>query len=436
MPFAETCRMEERIRMLTDYDTGNWSVSELCRRYGVCRDTFYEWRRRRELGDPSWFMDRSHAPAHCPHATAADLKKEVIELRQRFPHLGPRKLLVKLKRKAPETCWPVASTIGEILKRAGLIEPVKRRRRAIDQRRPFAAVTAANDEWAADFKGWFRTLDGKRIDPLTVTDSYSRFVIEVRATRPTIDGVRPVFEAAFRTYGLPSAIRCDNGTPFGSPGAGGLTRLSAWWLKLGIEPRFIHPASPQENGRHERMHRTLQEQTARPPAANASAQQARFDAFRRHYNEERPHEALGQLMPGELYTPSARAMPEWAEPWYDEDHDIRRVNRNGEIKWRGERVFISEALSGELVGIVELETGDHLVRFCVLDIGLIDVHGRFSRFGPPRDDHREPLARYGAMEGALASGSLRTATPPAGTDPAARNLSTIIPVQNVDHQPG
>lgn len=433
MPFAETCRMEERIRMLSDYDTGNWSVSELCRRYGVCRDTFYAWRWRRELGAPDWFMDRSHAPAHCPHATAADVKDEVVSLRRRFPHLGPRKLLVLLKRRTPETCWPAASTIGEILKQAGLIAPVKRRRRAIDQRRPFAAVTAANDEWATDFKGWFRTLDGKRIDPLTVTDSYSRFLIEVRVARPTIDGVQPIFEAAFRAYGLPHSIRCDNGAPFGSRGAGGLTRLSAWWLKLGIEPRFIRPASPQENGRHERMHRTLQEQTARPPAANARAQQACFDAFRRHYNEERPHEALGQRIPGELYAPSARAMPDWAEPCYDEDHQVRRVNSNGEIKWRGERVFVSEAVAGELIGIVELETGDHLVRFCDLEIGLIDVRACFSRFAPPREDHRKPLARYGAMEGARASGLLRHQP---GPNPAAPKLSTIMPVQNVDHQPG
>ena len=412
MPFAETCRMEERIRMLSDYDTGNWSISELCRRYGVCRDTFYDWRRRRELGAADWFIDRSHAPGHCPHATAVDVKDEVASLRRRFPHLGPRKLLVVLQRRAPERCWPAASTIGAILKRAGLIAPVKRRRRAIDQRRPFAAVTAANDEWATDFKGWFRTLDGERIDPLTVTDSYSRFLIEVRIARPTIDGVQPIFAAAFRAYGLPRSIRCDNGAPFGSGGAGGLTRLSAWWLKLGIEPRFIRPASPQDNGRHERMHRTLQEHTAQPPAAHATDQQASFDAFRRYYNEERPHEALGQRMPGELYTPSARAMPDWAEPCYDEDHQVRRVNSNGEIKWQGDRVFIGEALAGELVGMAELETGDHVVRFCDLDIGLIDVRGRFSRFAPPRDGLREPV------------------------EAAAPNLSTIMPVQNVDHQPG
>jgi transposase InsO family protein len=290
-----------------------------------------------------------------------------------------------LERRAPETCWPAASTIGDILKRAGLITPVKRRRRVLDPRPSVTAVAAANDEWAADFKGWFRTRDRCRIDPLTVTDNHTRFLLDVRIAAPTIEGSRAVLVAVFRRHGLPRAIRCDNGTPFGSTGAGGLTRLSAWWLKLGIEPHFIRPASPQENGRHERMHRTLKAQTTRPAAANAAEQQARFDAFRQHYNEERPHEALGQRPPRELYTPSPRAMPDHLdEPWYDAEHQVRRVLSTGDIKWKGDRIFISEALIGEPIGIAELETGDHVVRFCGRDIGLIDRRGRFRRFAPPR----------------------------------------------------
>jgi transposase InsO family protein len=385
MPFKEICRMEERVRMLADYDTGNWSVLELCRRYGVCRDTFYEWRKRRDDGDAGWFADRSHAVAHCPHATDGALVEAIVALRRRFAHLGPRKLLWMLERQAPTTCWPAASTIGDILKRAGLIAPVKRRRRALDQARSMAPVAAANDEWAADFKGWFRTRDNCRIDPLTITDGYSRFLIEVRIVAPRIETSQTVFARAFRRYGLPQAIRTDNGTPFGSNGAGGLTRLSAWWLKLGIEPHFIRPASPQENGRHERMHRTLKAQTSRPPAADPRAQQVRFDAFRCHYNEQPPHEALGQRPPHEVYTPSRREMPDRvAEPWYDADHEVRRVRPPGTIKWKGDQVFISEALVGELIGIAELETGEHVVRFCKRDIGLLDRCGRFRRFAPPR----------------------------------------------------
>ncbi len=414
MPFMETCRMEERVRMLSDYETGNWSVSELCRRYGVCRDTFYEWRERRQSGELDWFVDRSHAPLHCPHRTSPAMVDAIVSLRRRFPHLGPRKLLALLERRAPETRWPAASTIGDILKQAGLIAPVKRRRPAINQTRPFTAVVAANDEWSADFKGWFRTADRSRIDPLTITDGHSRFLIEVRIVPPTIEGSQPVFAAAFREHGLPLSIRCDNGAPFGSRGAGGLTRLSAWWLKLGVQPRFIHPASPQENGRHERMHRTLKAQTSRPPAANAAEQQARFDAFRRHYNEERPHEALSQRPPVEVYTPSVRPMPDRIEdPWYDADHQVRRVRSSGEIMWKGELIFVSEALVGELLGIAELETGDHVARFCQLDIGLIDRHRVFRRFAPPRDGLRKPAEHA-----------------------ANPKLSGIMPVQHVDHQPG
>jgi transposase InsO family protein len=406
MPFRETGRMEERVRMLLEYEGGNWSVSELCRRYGVSRDTFYEWRKRKESGAATWFEDRSHAPLRCYQTTDGALVEKVITVRQRFPYLGPRKVLAVLEREAPEIAWPAASTIGSILKRAGLVTPVKRRRQTLDQRRPCTSVTAANDEWSTDFKGWFRTRDQRRIDPLTVADSHSRFLIELRIVAPTIEGVQPCFERAFREYGLPAAIRCDNGSPFGSRGAGGLTKLSAWWLKLGIVPHFIHPASPQENGRHERMHRTLKAQTSAPPAKNAPEQQVRFDDFRRHYNQERPHEALGQRPPAEAYTQSQRAMPPRAEdPWYDAEHQVRRVRSNGEIKWKGEFVFIGEALVDELVGVAERETGDYVVRFCDLDIGLIDRRGLFTRFAPQREGLHDP-----------------------GEKPDQSNLSGIMPV--------
>lgn len=414
MPFRETSRMEERIRMFLEYESGNWSVSELCQRYGICRDTFYEWRKRKQSGDPEWFRDRSHAPLQCRQTTDAAIAEKVLAARRRFPHLGPRKLLALLDRQAPEIGWPAASTIGAILKRAGLVSPVKRRRRPLDQRRPCTVVTAPNDEWSVDFKGWFRTLDLCRIDPLTVADSHSRFLIELKIVAPTTEGVRPCFERAFRERGLPLSIRCDNGSPFGSRGAGGLTKLSAWWMKLGIVPHFIRPASPQENGRHERMHRTLKAQTSTPPATNATQQQARFDAFREHYNKERPHEALGQRPPVEAYTPSQRAMPDREQdPWYDADHQTRRVRSNGEIKWQGEFIFVSEALVDQLVGIAELETGDHVVRFCNLDIGLIDRRGLFTRFAPPREGLHKP-----------------------GEQTAQPKLSGIMPVQNVGNHSG
>ncbi len=198
---------------------------------------------------------------------------------------------------------------------------------------------------------------------------------------------------------------------WGEPGY--VLRL-AWWLKLGVEPHFIHPASPQENGRHERMHRTLKRETSEPPAVDAEEQQARFDAFRRHYNEERPHEALGQRPPAELYAPSPRTMPERLEdPWYDAEHQVRRVGTRGEIKWRGEFAFVSEAVVGELIGLAELETGDHVVRFCGRDLGILDRRGAFLRFAPPRPGLRSTAERA-----------------------ASHNLSTISPVQNVENHPG
>ncbi|MBV9456703.1 MAG: transposase [Bradyrhizobium sp.] len=406
--------MEERIRMFLEHESGNWSVSELCRRYAVCRDTFYEWRKRKQSGDPEWFKDRSHAPLQCAQTTDAAIVEKVIAARRRFPYLGPRKLLAVLDRQAPEIDWPAASTIGAILKRAGLVSVAKRRRRPLDQQRPCTPVTGPNDEWSVDFKGWFRTLDQCRIDPLTVADSHSRFLIELQIVAPTTEGVRPRFERAFREYGLPLAIRCDNGSPFGSHGAGGLTKLSAWWMKLGIVPHFIHPASPQENGRHERMHRTLKAQTSSPPARDAGEQQARFDTFREHYNKERPHEALGQRPPAEAYSPSRRPMPDREQdPWYDADHQTRRVRSNGEIKWNGGFVFISEALVDQLVGVAELETGNHVVRFRDLDVGLLDRKGRFTRFAAPREGLRE-----------------------AGEPSSQPDLSGIMPVQNVGNHFG
>lgn len=330
----------------------------------------------------------------------------MIAAKRRFPRFGPKKVKAWLERTQRGVSWPAASTIGDILKRAGLVEARPRRRRGAELGRADTAAQAPNAEWACDFKGWFRTGDGIRCDPLTITDTMSRYLIEVRIAPPTEQGVRPVFERIFEEHGLPKAIRCDNGPPFGSQAAGGLTRLSVWWLKLGITPHFIRPASPQDNGRHERMHRTLKAHTAKPPSADLAEQQARFDAFRAHFNTERPHEAIDQQPPAALWTPSPRRWPARPlTPWYDADHQVRRVRTNGEIKWKGGLVFLSEPLIGELVGLTELPSGAHMVRFFDIDLGLVDRSGRFRRFAPLR--HR-----------------LRCAP----EHPAQRNLSGIIPV--------
>lgn len=385
MPFRECSAVEERISMLREWDTGAFTVSEVAARYAVARETFYFWKRRRDSGCERWFEEASRAPQVCPHATSAAAIAAILAMRERHVHFGPKKIRAKLAATQPDLIWPAASTIGAILKRHGLVVAKARRRCPLAQGEIKNGAAAPNEEWAIDFKGWFRTADGERCDPLTVSDTASRYLIATRITAPTHDGVKAVLERAFREVGLPDAIRSDNGSPFGSTGAGGLSRLSVWFLRLGIEPRYIPPSSPQDNGRHERMHRTLKAETTRPPAACWQQQQVRFNQFRRHYNDERPHEALGQTPPAAHWQPSRRQMPARPdEPWYDADHEVRRVRGDGAIKWRGEHVFIGEALAGEAVGIAELDNGCHVVRFIGCDLGVIDRTRRFHRFAPPR----------------------------------------------------
>ncbi len=385
MAFRETCVMEERISMFRDYDSGAFSVTELSARYGVSRETFYLWRSRRASGEALWFEDRSHAVKNCQLRTDDAVMERIVALRRRFVHFGPKKIRARLLLDAPDVVWPATSTIGDILKREGLVTPVRRRRRTIEQGSPAVAPLTVNSEWSADFKGWFRTRDGRRIDPLTVTDNATRYLLGVEIAEPHYVGIKPAFTRFFEEFGLPEALRSDNGTPFGSPGAGGLSLFSVWLLKLGIEPRFGRPACPQDNGRHERMHKTLKAQTSSPAAATAREQQQRFDEFRQHFNEERPHEALGQTLPAQMWSASLRTMPAKVEdPWYDANHETRRARAKGEIKWRGGHVVINEALAGEVVGITERDEGHFLVRFSHHDLGIIDPKNYFHRFSPPR----------------------------------------------------
>jgi transposase InsO family protein len=316
----------------------------------------------------------------------------VLALRRERPHWGPKKLKAHLGRARPDVAWPAASTIGDLLRRSGLIEPRRRRRAALVPARQATPEPAVpNDRWCIDFKGWFRTRDGTRCDPLTVTDAMSRYILALRAVEPTMAGVDPAVERLFREHGLPERLRMDNGPPFASTGAGGLSRLSAKWVKLGVVLERITPGRPQENGRHERMHRTLKAETGRPPAPTVAEQQARFDAFREDFNHHRPHEALGQTPPASRWRPSPRPYPERIEePWYDAEHEVRRVRPTGEIKWRGGLVFVSEALAGEPVGIAELASGDWLVRFCTVELGLIERRSKsFHRFGAARPGRPE-----------------------------------------------
>ena len=385
------CVEDEKLRFIAAYERGEVPMTALCASFGVSRQAGYELIGRYRQEGLAGLGSRSRAPHRPGRRMAAAIAASIIQLRRERPFWGPKKLRAILARRDPGVAWPAPSSIGDLLRREGLSEPRRRRRTALPSSRPFAPVAAPNDLWCIDFKGWFRTRDGQRCDPLTITDAASRFLITCRIVEPSLAGVWPAMEAAFRELGLPRAIRSDNGPPFASRGAGGLTRLAVRWLKLGIALERIDPGQPQQNGRHERMHGTLKRETSRPPAASAGEQQARFDRFRDDFNHKRPHEALGQVPPASRYVASPRAYPECVEePWYDAEHAMRRVRPSGEIKWGGRSVFVSEALAGEAVGVSETAAGDWLVRFAGLDLGLIDrASGKLRRFTAARPGRRE-----------------------------------------------
>jgi len=383
--------MEERLQFVQEVKTGDHCFAESCRRFGISRPVGYKWMSRYEQEGLEGLGERSRAPHHRPHALDEQTEEAIVDLREEHPDWGPRKLRVRLKESQPRRCWPAASTIGELLRRRGLSVSRTRRRKATPSSQPFGSCTQANEVWCVDFKGWFRTQDGRRCDPLTLSDADTRYLLRCQAVgRPDGKHVRAVLEAAFREYGMPQAIRSDNGSPFASTGLGGLSRLSVWWMRLEIELQRIRPGKPQENGRHERMHRTLKQCTASPPAASLRAQQRAFDAFRREYNHERPHEALGQIPPGRVYKPSARVycsrLPEVVYPVFMQQ---REVHEHGQIRFQGARYFLGQALFGQPVGLARIDSRYWLVCFMNLALGTLDLsRGQFL-------DERQSIRRVG-----------------------------------------
>ena len=392
MPITVTSVMEERIRFVIEAQRGLQSMSGLCAAFGISRETGYAWLSRYELGGLDGLADRSRARHHQAGAIDEPTAAHLLALRERWPHWGPKKLRAVLLRDHPELSAPAASSIGDLLKRHGLIAGKAVRRAVVAQTRPFLSAELPNDLWCIDFKGWFRLGNGERCDPLTVSDATSRYLLECAIVAPTTEGVWPACERLFGEHGLPRAMRMDNGPPFGSKGAAGLTKLSVLWVKLGIRLEPITPGCPQENGRHERMHRTMKAHTSCPPAATKAEQQARFDQFRREFNDVRPHEAIGQQTPASVHRPNARRYtPRLEDPWYDADHQAHRVHGKGEIRLGSQMLYISEALAGELVGIVALPSGDRVVRFADIDLGLIPRGSEiFRRFSAPRPGRAEP----------------------------------------------
>jgi putative transposase len=377
MPWKETCAVDQRVALVADWLRHEWTMTELAARYGISRKTAYKWVGRYDVAGAPGLVEQSRRPTVFGRALAPPVEAAILALRRTYPQWGPRKLAAILAEREPQVEWPAPSTMGELLRRAGLSTPRRRVRYIVPLTQPLVAAQQPNDVWTADFKGWFRTGDGTRCDPLTVADACSRFVLCCRIVAPTGVGVRPWFERTFRTYGLPRALRTDNGSPFASTGPGRLSRLAVWWLKLGIQLDRIAPGHPEQNGRHERFHLTLQTETTSPPARSPAQQQRRFDRQRQTFNEVRPHEALGLTPPARTYQGSPRPYPGRLEdPWYDATYQVRRVSPNGQIKWRGELVFVSEAVRGELVGLAETARGDWTVQFMYVELGRIDRQTR------------------------------------------------------------
>jgi len=385
VPWKEIRVVDERVRFIAavkEDPKGNFA--QLCRRFGIHRSQGYKWLARyNELGPPG-LQDRKPIALRCPHRTADAVVDRVVTLRKQHPFDGPKKLRVRLLELGEaDLPVPAASTIGDILDRYGLIRPRRARLRVPPNPNPLGACEQPNDLWCVDFKGHFACGDGQRCHPLTITDGASRYLIKCEGLAQPKEGpVHEHFERAFREFGLPARIRSDNGPPFATKAIGGLSKLSVWWVQLGIQPERIEPGHPEQNARHERMHRTLKEQTASPPHATMADQQRAFDRFRHDYNEDRPHEALSQTPPARHYEPSLRPMPPRpCEPEYDSDFIVRRIKVSGQMPWNGHSLQVGTVLAGQPVGLKPIDEDEWELFYGPLLIGSLLV-----RDGKPRID--------------------------------------------------
>lgn len=386
MPWRETSPMEQRLEFIREYETELFTVTELAEQYGVSRKTAYKWLERYDAEGELGMRDRSRRPHDCPHATEAALVDALIALRRRHPRWGAKKLLAVLRRRDPAAAWPARSTVCDLLKHRGLVvSPRPRYRAPASTRRPLVPITTANQVWTTDFKGEFRTGDRRYCYPLTLRDGWSRFVLRCDAlSNRTTVATRARFERAFADYGLPERIRSDNGGPFASPGLGGLSQLSVWWLRLGIVPERIAPGHPEQNGSHEHFHAVLKAETARPPAATLAAQQRRFTRFCIEYNYERPHEALADEPPATRYQPSRRSLPRRLPPLEYPGHvEVRLVATNGCLSWAGAPLFLATALAGEHVAFEEVDDGIWTIFFATVALARFDErHRRIHPMAP------------------------------------------------------
>lgn len=360
MPWLETDAVNERMKFVLLAQEKGINKTELCERFGISRETGHLWIRRFKQEGIDGLKDRSRAPHSCPHKTPDEVLELFLDARRGHPTWGPKKLIPWLMKRHPGIeDWPSASTVSELFRREGLSERRRRKRKAVqpDSYAPFAG--APNDTWCADFKGDFLLLNGDRCYPLTITDLYSRKIILCRAHLGThLKPAMNAFELAFREFGLPRVIRTDNGVPFVGSGSLGLSKLNVWFRKLGIQHQRTRPGSPQDNGSHERMHKTLKQETCLRPRSSIRAQQQAFKVFVEHFNKERPHEALDFLTPDEIYVPSPRIyrsrIPEYEYPAH---FTVKTVTSAGTIRLGKKLVTISQTLTGERIGLEEIHDG-------------------------------------------------------------------------------
>ena len=389
MPWSQTSLMDQRTQFIADFLRESLSVTELCDLYGVSRKTGYKWIDRYLRQGPAGLVERSRRPVCSPNATPEEIVQAFLEVRQRHPSWGAKKLLTIVHKRHPRWELPGRSTVCDILSRNGMVPKQRNRRKIGHPGKPTTQILAPNDTWSADFKGQFKTGDGSYCYPLTVTDGYSRYLLGCQGLLTTaVQEAKPVFTRLFREYGLPKRIRTDNGVPFATNTLARLSRLSAWWVRLGVLPELIEPGKPQQNGRHERMHKTLKAEATRPPAGNLQAQQRKFNRFREEFNEERPHEALDQQTPASVYQSSPREMPNKLPPLeYPDRFELRYVSANGGIRWNCDWVNVSIVCAGEYVGLEEIDDGIWNVYFGPLKLGRLherhmrieDEYGRLKR---------------------------------------------------------
>lgn len=400
MTWKETNAMELRRQFIRDWRSGKRTVMELCAMYSISRKTGYKWIERYEkegLADPmsgQWAADRSHA-AHVVHnRTPQIIEDALLAWRLRHPSWGARKLLNEVGLEHPEWTLPHESTVCDLLKRRNLVQTAPRRRAVGHPGRPSLQVAGPNDCWSGDFKGQFLLGNGEYCYPLTVTDNYSRYLLACQAMPGTLlQPTKAVFTRLFKEWGLPRRIRTDNGTPFAAASLGRLSQLSVWWLKLGILPELIQPGKPQQNGRHERMHKTLKDETTRPAAGNRSAQQRRFNSWGREFNTIRPHEGVDMSKPAQLQHASPRAMPDKLLPMeYPDRFEVRYVSANGGIRWKKDWVNVTSALKGEYIGLEQVDDDEWDVYFGIKRLGrLHERHMRIEdEYGRLKRCHRPP----------------------------------------------